>query len=325
MRYWWVNQNQTYQHEFGGGYLWSPKVNANGYKNPFYESMREVSPGDLVLSFYQQHLVAIGVARSSCYESPKPDEFGNVGSYWNNIGWRIDVAYTELKNKIRPASSIDYLRPLLPEKYSPLRRNNGRGLQGVYLTRLPSTLMNALARLIGREVSDLMNLPMGRDNLREYWEPNHQIEQWEDYVESTIRERSDLEGTEVESLVRSRRGQGKFRENVIMLEKKCRVTKVDNVEHLVASHCKPWRHCEDGERLDGENGLMLTPSIDHLFDRGFISFEDSGNLIIAPRADKRSISRMGIEVNQVVNVGTFSSGQREYLDYHRNRILLQSR
>jgi len=40
--------------------------------------------------------------------------------------------------------------------------------------------------------------------------------------------------------------------------------------HLVASHCKPWRDSTNGERLDGENGLLLTQSIDHLFDRGFI-------------------------------------------------------
>src|SRR5208337_242282 len=48
MRYWWVNQNQTYRHEVQGGYLWSPKRNANGVRNPFYESMREVAPGDLL-------------------------------------------------------------------------------------------------------------------------------------------------------------------------------------------------------------------------------------------------------------------------------------
>jgi hypothetical protein len=38
MRYWWVNQNQTFRHEIEGGYLWSPKRNANGARNPFYES-----------------------------------------------------------------------------------------------------------------------------------------------------------------------------------------------------------------------------------------------------------------------------------------------
>jgi len=49
---------------------------------------------------------------------------------------------------------------------------------------------------------------------------------------------------------------------------------VDRPEHLRASHCKPWCDCESNEeRLNGENGLLLTPSIDHLFDRGFISFE----------------------------------------------------
>jgi hypothetical protein len=55
---------------------------------------------------------------------------------------------------------------------------------------------------------------------------------------------------------------------------------LDNPVHLVASHCKPWRDSSNEERLNGENGLLLTPSIDHLFDRGFIGFENNGALII---------------------------------------------
>jgi putative restriction endonuclease len=61
MRYWWVNQNQTYRHEVQGGYLWSPKRNANGARNPFYESMREVAPGDLIFSFMDTRILAIGI------------------------------------------------------------------------------------------------------------------------------------------------------------------------------------------------------------------------------------------------------------------------
>jgi hypothetical protein len=68
MCYWWVNQNQTYKHELGGGYLWSPKRNANGVRNPFYESMREVAPGDLIFSYADTRIVAIGIAESYCYE-----------------------------------------------------------------------------------------------------------------------------------------------------------------------------------------------------------------------------------------------------------------
>jgi putative restriction endonuclease len=51
MRYWGVNQNQTYRQELGGGYLWSHKRNTNGARNYFYQTMREVSPGDIVHSF----------------------------------------------------------------------------------------------------------------------------------------------------------------------------------------------------------------------------------------------------------------------------------
>src|SRR6266704_4142314 len=70
MRYWWVNQNQTFRHEFEGGYLWSPKRNANGARNPFYESMREVAPGDLIFSFMDTRILALGIAQSYCWESP---------------------------------------------------------------------------------------------------------------------------------------------------------------------------------------------------------------------------------------------------------------
>ncbi|WP_216840954.1 HNH endonuclease signature motif containing protein [Acidobacterium sp. S8] len=59
------------------------------------------------------------------------------------------------------------------------------------------------------------------------------------------------------------------------IERFCRVTKVENPLHLRASHCKPWRDLSNEERLNGENGLLLTPTIDHLSDRGFISFEDA--------------------------------------------------
>ena len=51
MRYWWVNQNQTYRAEVRGNFMWSPKTNANGARNPFYDNMREVAPGDIVFSF----------------------------------------------------------------------------------------------------------------------------------------------------------------------------------------------------------------------------------------------------------------------------------
>jgi predicted restriction endonuclease len=107
------------------------------------------------------------------------------------------------------------------------------------------------------------------------------------------------------------------------IEARCRITGVDNPNHLLASHCKPWTDSSNEERLNGENGLLLTPSIDHLFDRGFIGFEDSGNLIISPVAHRPSLQRMGVETERVTNVGAFTEGQRQFLEFHRNSVLLR--
>ena len=99
--------------------------------------------------------------------------------------------------------------------------------------------------------------------------------------------------TERLAIIRARNGQGLFKERVAKIETRCRITGVENPVHLIASHCKPWRDATNEERLNGENGLLLTPSIDHLFDRGFIGFEDNGKLIISPVAHRPLCNEWG--------------------------------
>ena len=319
MRYWWVNQNQTYRHEVQGGYLWSPKRNANGARNPFYESMREVAPGDLIFSFMDTRILAIGIAQSYSWECPKPQEFGNAGQNWKNVGWKVKVNFTELANKVRPKDHINILRPLLPEKYSPLQPN-GNGLQSVYLTEVPTPLAEVLIGLIGQEVAPLELAARGVKPV-----PADDLDFWERKLEQEVADDPAVSETDRLALIWARKGQGLFKDRVSKIESRCRITGVDNPVHLVGSHCKPWRDSTNEERLNGENGLLLTPSIDHLFDRGFISFEDSGTLIISPVAHRLSLQRMGIDTTKVVNVGGFTSGQKQFLDFHRNSVLLQFR
>ena len=325
MSYWWVNQNQTYRHEIDGGYLWSPKRKTNDQRNPFYESMREVAPGDIILSFLDTRIAAIGIARSYCYESPKPTEFGSAGSYWGAIGWKVDVSFRELANRIRPKDHIAELRGFLPEKYSPLRPN-GDGLQSVYLTAVSAGFAAVVFRLIGREVDEVSKVGASVQRAERLSpSPEPTLEEWERRVEAAIRSDERLTETERDALVLSRRGQGTFRARVQLIERACRITKVERREHLIASHIKPWRDSSNAERLSGENGLLLTPTVDHLFDKGFLSFEDSGRLIVSPVADPVSLGRMGIQVDRTVNVGTFSTGQRQFLEYHRDNVLRMSR
>ena len=85
--------------------------------------------------------------------------------------------------------------------------------------------------------------------------------------------------TERDALTKARLGQGLFRHRVADLEPACRVTGLARQEFLVASHIKPWRSCANSERLSGSNGLLLSPHVDKLFDRHWISFDSAGELI----------------------------------------------
>lgn len=321
-RYWWVNQNRTYKHEVPGGYMWSPKRKSNGRVNPYYEYMREVAPGDLVFSFADTLIRAIGIARSYAYEAPKPAEFGAAGRDWDEIGWRVDVVFREIPSRFRPADWMGVLGPLLPSKYSPLLPD-GRGMQNLYLTELSSGFALRLAELIGGDVAAIAKAEFVQEGV--HLAPDPESIKWEEHLRKGIESDPGLTETERQSLVLARRGQGLFRSRVQSLETRCRITGVDRPEHLRASHCKPWRDSSNEERLDGENGLMLTPSIDHLFDRGFISFRDNGRLLVSPVAHKPSLDKMGVPVDRDFDSGRFRAGQSAFLEYHRDAVFLQAR
>ena len=140
-----------------------------------------------------------------------------------------------------------------------------------------------------------------------------------------IRLDGNVAETTKQAVVMARRGQGLFKQRVMQIEHACRITNVTREEHLRASHCKPWRDATNEERLDGENGLLLTPNADHLFDRGFIGFENNGDLLISPVADSVALSRMGIDCSRVINVGRFTNRQCHFLDFHRENVLLRSK
>ena len=81
-------------------------------------------------------------------------------------------------------------------------------------------------------------------------------------------------------MVLSRIGQGKFRKDLLKKYKKCLLTGISHTALLVASHIKPWKDCNDKERLDSKNGLLLSSLMDKLFDRYFITFDENLRLIV---------------------------------------------
>ena len=323
MNYWWVNQKQTFRHEIGEGYMWSPKNQQDGKKHFSYEYMKHIQPGDIVFSYANALVVAVGIAKTHCYSFPKPTEFGNAGIYWSNEGWKVDVLYRKLDTPVRTIDHIDSLRPLLPHSKSPIRSENGSGNQA-YLFQIDKPMALALAHLIDQKTVTLVSGSYVEDSSQSADTIEAHIKVWEDKVEESILTSVDIPETEKETLVKARRGQGKYRELLLSRELKCRITGVDKPEHLIASHIKPWRSASNDERLDPENGFMLTPTIDHLFDKGFISFEKDGSVLLADVADRDSMERMGvIGQDAPENIGHMCDGQKHYLEWHRKSILLR--
>lgn len=321
MNFWWVNHSQTFAHEFRGGYLWSPKVRKDGRSHHYYDSMRHVCPGDAVFSYADGMVQGVGIAQSHCYTCPRPDEFGRVGEAWDRIGWRVDVRFTAYAARPKPKEHLPLIARFLDEAHSPLR-TTGDGKQAVYLTQVSRAFARVLSGLISQEASMLV-----RGVVREAVSPLVEVElkgvgEWEEIEVRKIQSAISIPETERRALVKARIGQGRFKESVYAYEKQCRITRVANPVHLVASHIKPWRESSNDERLAAGNGLMLTPTIDHLFDRGFISFTDGGETLISPVADRDSLAKMGVNHEHPPLVGAFNTDQRFFLEHHRKSIFL---
>jgi len=303
-RYWWVSHNKTHKKEIDGGYLWSPKVKANGIRNQCWDNMKEVRPGDVVLSFYKQHISAVGVATAAAITAPKPD-FGKAGEDWAQEGWLVEVDFKKLPVPFSPKINYDKIRGLLPLKYSPLTAK-GTGQQN-YLFEISEVLYGTLNVLIGAALSVAPPAFAGDAD---------QLDTEEAHLKG-VEGRTDIGPTQRRQLVEARRGQGIFRDNLFRNEKRCRVTGVSDERVLIASHIKPWSESNDFEKLHGCNGLLLSPHVDKLFDKGFISFSDQGELLLSPKMGPSVLAAWGIAFP--LNVGPFLPEQSAFLAHHRSK------
>jgi len=308
MNYWWVNHKQTFKYEVFGGYMWSPKRLANGANSHYYENMTKIKPGDIIFSFAGGEIRAVGAATDKASSAPKPLEFGRAGDNWSDDGWFVPVDFKRLRKPFRPKNYMGHLAPLLPQKYSPIQ-TNGNGNQAAYLSSVSNVMANSLFEIIDEQdlVSQLIGAGM-----------SYAIEEKENLVEIELQNQNNISATETEQVVKARRGQGIFRSRVESIEVRCRITGLTHKEHLRASHIKPWRDSTNQERLDGNNGLLLAPHIDHLFDRGWIAFDERGKICVSARLAPSVLAAWNINVD--VDAGSFNAKQQAYLEWHLNNV-----
>jgi predicted restriction endonuclease len=100
-------------------------------------------------------------------------------------------------------------------------------------------------------------------------------------VELELQKYDHLPLKEREAIVKARIGQGRFRQQLLEYWETCAVTGCEEISLLVASHIKPWSECDVREAVDPYNGLLLSPNLDAAFDNGYVSFTDTGEMLIS--------------------------------------------
>ncbi|MGX7595606.1 phage lytic cycle repressor MrpR family protein [Planococcus plakortidis] len=119
--------------------------------------------------------------------------------------------------------------------------------------------------------------------------------------------------TEKEQVVKARIGQSTFKKALLNIEKKCRLCDVSDERFLVASHIKPWSQSNHQERLDVNNGLLLCPNHDALFDKGYVSFDELGKIIISNSLNEEERLLLGISKTTEI---ALNEKQKEYMEWH---------
>ena len=119
--------------------------------------------------------------------------------------------------------------------------------------------------------------------------------------------------------LRARQGQGEYRRKLLEQCPFCPVTLISDDRLLIASHIKPWAKSNDFEKTDPYNGFMFTPTIDYLFDRGFITFTNKKEMLLSPFLSKMTYSKLGLSDHKKYSMLNIE-GRAEYLEYHRQKI-----
>jgi putative restriction endonuclease len=127
-----------------------------------------------------------------------------------------------------------------------------------------------------------------------------------------------LTETEKEAIIKSRRGQGLYRSRALELWKSCSLSGFSKQTILVASHIKPWKVSTNEERLNPHNSLLLVPTLDKLFDKGYVGFAPGGNIMLSDKIEQNDWRKIGLDSS--ARLRTVPPGTKEFLIYHREYI-----
>ncbi len=138
-------------------------------------------------------------------------------------------------------------------------------------------------------------------------------------------EEAAIDVAEIEEIKKSYRvGQEKYRREVIEHMAQCPFSKITDERLLIASHIKPYSICikekREDQALDYLNGLALSPTYDRLFDQGYITFTNDGELICGTQLSQYTWDKLNINPTAKNKMRIYPENREEYLDFHRRNV-----
>jgi hypothetical protein len=296
MSFYWVNLGTSYKEVAANNFLWAPAYTfgKNGKKitNAGWDPIQELKSGDVIFCHRSGNIIYVAVAKNDAYAAKRPAT--RVYNQWKENGFQVDVDLTFLKPSVSVAAFKPTLIAIHNQNCSPALFTQKGGTSQQYMIRLPS----GAGALILSNLGDLeMNI----------CEQSSEIQ----------RGKKLTKGSNRETTTQARVGQGQFRADVLSAwNNTCPVTGLDKPELLVASHIVPWSLSNEEEKIDPNNGFPFSPSVDKLFDKGYISFDDSGQLLVKTTAiNSQDLELLGL--SPTAKISRFNKQQKAYMAKHR--------
>jgi hypothetical protein len=295
MNFYWVNVGKTFNEATKESFLWAPNrsITQAGLvrRVRHWEVVSEIKEGDIIFCANERYLTKVAVAISDAYKATRPAS--RKFRDWNKDGNRVDVAFN---SHIRPVLKQEVASDFIPRFNQfcdpPLFNINGT-LNQLYMSKLSPEAGLFLLEMTGA-ITDLLDQLIDEGGKKVTKETTKEI------------------------IALARIGHGRFRSDLIRRwNGKCCLTGLDIPELLVASHIFPWISSTNEERLDPDNGLLLAAHIDKLFDRGLISFNDDGNILISDLINSNARHILGI--SEELSIGKLTPGVSTYMRRHRER------
>lgn len=129
--------------------------------------------------------------------------------------------------------------------------------------------------------------------------------------------KKEIKITSKKVVTEQRIGQGVFKDKLKKIYNKCLLCDIDDVRLLRASHIKDWASANDFERIDPYDGFLLCPNHDAVFNDGFITFSDKGELVISDELDEKIVKELNLKKGSTVKI---FEENKKYLKYHRQVI-----